>query len=291
MTNTSQDTLNRFLFEKESVRGEVVQLQQSYQQILSDHSYPKIIKNILGELLAATTLLTATLKFEGDIAVQIQGDGPVSLAVINSDHLLQVRGLSQFNSEALTEDSNLQALFGKGHMVITITPNKGERYQGIVALDKPTISQCLSNYFAQSEQLPTFIKLFADGDFASGMLLQVLPSNEDDQMNAFEHLSQLTNTISADELASLPAQEILHRLFHEEELMLFDAADVNFKCRCSRKKSADAIRSIDRNEIEQIVNEEGKVGLHCDYCNTTYNFDSIDIAAIYDGQAGTNTAH
>ncbi|GLP95928.1 Hsp33 family molecular chaperone HslO [Paraferrimonas sedimenticola] len=289
MSNTSLDSLNRYMFEQADVRGQMVQLEQSYQRMLQGHDYPLALQRLMGELLCATSLLTATLKFEGDIAVQLQGDGPVSLAVVNGTQNQEMRGVAHYQG-SLKDDANLTDLIGKGHMVITITPDKGERYQGVVALDQSSIAACLESYFERSEQLPTNIWLFADGQHAAGMLLQVLPGKDSD-LAGFEHLAQLTNTISAKELFELDAENILHRLYHQEDLRLFDAVAVEFKCRCSRERSAAAIRSIDRQELESILADMGHIALDCDYCGTKYEFDSIDVAALFDGNLSDNHTH
>lgn len=283
----TQDILHRYLFDNADVRGELVQLQNSYQQVIGSHAYPPVLQTLLGELLAATSLLTATLKFSGDISVQLQGNGPVSLAVINGNNLQQLRGIARWDGE-LADNASLADLFGQGYMVITLTPDEGERYQGVVALDKPTLAACVEDYFNQSEQLPTALWLFADGKQAAGMFLQILPSQEDHNAD-FEHLSQLTATIKAQELFTLEAQDVLHRLYHQEEVRLFDPIEVSFKCTCSRERSAAAIKTIDQAEVEAILAEDGKVEMGCEYCNAKYVFDGIDIAAIYANGTGSNT--
>lgn len=283
----SKDNLHRYLFENADVRGELVQLEQSYQEILSAHTYPTQIQELLGELMAATSLLTATLKFSGDISVQLQGDGPISLAVINGNNLQQLRGVARWDGE-LSDGATLQQLFGKGHMVITLSPAKGERYQGVVALDKDSLAACLEEYFTQSEQLPTKISLFANGKQAAGMLLQVLPS-EGDHNAEFEHLEQLTATVKAEEIFELEAEEVLHRLYHQEEVRLFDPIEVTFSCTCSRERSASAIRTVSKAEIDTIIAEQGKVEMGCEYCNTTYDFDSIDVEAIFSNTQALET--
>ncbi|WP_394132907.1 Hsp33 family molecular chaperone HslO [Shewanella maritima] len=275
----NSDTLHRYLFENADVRGEIVQLEQSYQAILAAHEYPVALQKLLGELMAATSLLTATIKFSGNISVQLQGDGPVSLAVINGNNHQALRGVARWNGE-LADDAALAELFGKGHMVITLTPDEGERYQGIVSLEHADLGACLEEYFNQSEQLPTQIKLFADGSKAAGMLLQVLPSNKESN-EEFDHLTTLTATIKAEEVFTLPATDILHRLYHQEEVRLFDPVPVTFKCSCSRERSASAIRTVSKEEVDSILAEEGKVLMGCEYCNVTYSFDAIDIAAIF----------
>ena len=277
----NNDILHRYLFDNADVRGEIVQLENSYQEVLSAHEYPVAVQHLLGELMAATSLLTATIKFTGDISAQLQGDGPVTLAVINGNNEQVLRGVSRWNGD-IADNASLQEMFGKGYMVITLTPDEGERYQGIVSLDHIDLAACLEEYFNQSEQLPTQIKLFANGKQAAGMLLQVLPTKSD-QNDDFEHLSTLTSTIKAEELFSLDAPDVLHRLYHQEEVRLFDPVDVTFKCTCSRERSGAAIKTLSQAEIEVILAEDGKIDMGCEYCKNTYSFDAIDIAALYAG--------
>lgn len=282
----NQDILHRYLFDNADVRGELVQLQESYQQVLDAQAYPPVLQILLGELMVATSLLTATLKFSGDISVQLQGNGPVSLAVINGNNLQQLRGVARWNGE-LTDNASLADLFGQGYMVITLTPDEGERYQGVVALDKPTLAACVEEYFNQSEQLPTALWLFANGQQAAGMFLQILPSQEDHHQD-FEHLSQLTSTIKAEELFTLDAENVLHRLYHQEEVRLFDPIEVSFKCTCSRERSAAAIKTLEQAEVEAILAEEGKIEMGCEYCNANYVFDGIDITTIFANGQNSN---
>lgn len=275
----SIDSLHRYLFDNADVRGELVQLDQTYQQIITSHNYPNVLKHLLGELMVASSLLTATLKFKGDIAVQLQGDGPVSLAVINGNDQQQLRGVARWKGE-LSDDASLAELFGKGYLVITLTPEEGERYQGVVALDKPDLASCIEAYFMQSEQLLTRIWLFTSDEKAAGIFLQVLPSDKD-HLDDFDHLTQLTSTTKADEIFNLPAEELLHRLYHEEQVRLFDPVEVSFKCSCSRERTSAAILTLPKEEVTSILEEQNAVELDCEYCNTHYRFDSIDIAAIY----------
>ncbi|WP_281212804.1 Hsp33 family molecular chaperone HslO [Shewanella insulae] len=283
----SKDILNRYLFDNADVRGQIVQLEKSYQEILSAHTYPEAIARLLGELMAATSLLTATLKFDGDISVQVQGNGPVSLAVINGNNLQQLRGVARWEGE-ITQDAGLQQLMGQGHMVITLTPSNGERYQGVVALEKETLAECLEQYFLQSEQLPTAIRLFANSKQAAGMLLQVLPG-ETEHNEEFEHLEQLTSTIKAEELFELEATEVLHRLYHQEEVRLFDPIEVTFSCTCSRERSGQALKTVAKEELDAILAEQGKIEMGCEYCNSSYSFDSIDVEALFKNAPKSDT--
>ncbi|OCL24838.1 Hsp33 family molecular chaperone HslO [Gilliamella apicola] len=280
---TNMDTLNRFLFDNHAIRGEITHLEQTYQAILDNHIYPVAVQKVLGELLVITSLLTATLKFEGDIAVQLQGDGPLSLAVVNGNDQQQLRGVARVKSD-IANNATLKEMVGNGYIVITITPKNGERYQGIVGLESDTLIGCIENYFMQSEQLPT--RLFAktgvynNKPVAAGILLQILPGNENTS-DSFEHLCTLTQTITSDELFELSTEEILYRLYNQEQVRLFETHNVTFKCSCSRERCEDSLMTLPANEIDQMLKEDGgKIDIHCDYCGKHYVFDAIDIAQI-----------
>ncbi|WP_442801720.1 Hsp33 family molecular chaperone HslO [Serratia rubidaea] len=292
---SNHDQLHRYLFENYAVRGELVTLSDTYRHILDNHDYPAPVQTLLGEMLIATSLLTATLKFNGDITVQLQGDGPLKLAVINGNNQQEMRGVARLQGD-IAEDSTLQQMIGNGVMVITITPAEGERYQGVVALEGETLAECLENYFRQSEQLPTrlFIRTGeADGQpAAGGMLLQVLPAQDEQNADDFDHLVQLTATIKNEELFTLPANEVLYRLYHQEEVTLYEPQPVVFRCTCSRQRCADALLTLDTDEVATMLEQDGNIDMHCDYCGSHYVFDAMDVAALYAGNTGeSNQLH
>ena len=279
-----QDQLYRYLFEHHQVRGELVQLDQTFRHMVAAQEYPAPVRQLLGELLVATSLLTATLKFEGSITVQLQGNGPLSLAVINGDHQQQLRGVARWQGE-LPANPNLKALVGDGHLVITISPDEGERYQGIVSLESDSLASSLESYFAQSEQLATRIWIRTGGTaaepLAAGMLLQALPASGEQHADEFDHLSKLTDTIKDEELFTLPAEEILYRLYHEEEVRLFAPQAIQFRCTCSRERCEQALLQVGQAEVEAMIHEQGQIDMHCDYCGTHYQFDAIDAQALF----------
>ncbi|WFB48106.1 Hsp33 family molecular chaperone HslO [Vibrio coralliilyticus] len=290
----ANNVLNRYLFEDLSVRGELVQLDEAYQRIISSKEYPAPLQKLLGELLVSTTLLTATLKFEGSITMQLQGDGPVSLAVINGDHDQKVRGVARWEGD-IADDASIHDMLGKGHLVITIDPKKGERYQGIVGLDGDNLSDILESYFANSEQLKTRIWLrlgeHNGQQRAAGMLIQVMPDGTGTPED-FEHLEQLTDTVKNEELFTLEANDLLYRLYNQEKVRLFDPQPVEFHCGCSRERSGAAIVTIDRAEVNDILAEVGSISLHCDYCGTNYTFDEAQISELFDQtDSGNKTLH
>ncbi|AWB68694.1 Hsp33 family molecular chaperone HslO [Saccharobesus litoralis] len=284
----NQDQLHRYLFEDAHVRGEIVQLKNSYQSVLTNHNYPATIKQILGELLTATSLLTATLKFEGDITVQLQGDGPVKYIAINGNNQLELRGVARY--EQAPSSTRLSDVVGQGYLVITITPTKGERYQGIVALEHETLAECLEKYFEQSEQLATSIRLFTDveSEQAAGILLQMLPTQatsdkSQEDLDKFEHLVTLTSTMTDEEIFNLQAQDVLYRLYHEENVQLFSPTAVNFVCGCSKEKTFNAIASINVAEVKSILDEQGEIKVTCEYCLTDYVFTPDELTSLTDG--------
>lgn len=280
---SKHDQLHRFLFQDDAVRGELVSVNETYKKILDQHDYPSAVNLLLGELLVATSLLTATLKFEGDITIQIQGDGPVKMLVINGNNHQQMRGVARIEG-SVTAQSSLKQMVGQGYMVITITPTNGERYQGVVALEGNTIAECLDDYFKQSEQLQTRLFIHSgeiNGEpAAGGILLQVLPSAGIESQHQFDHLVQLTATIKGEELFTLEPKEILHRLYHEEDVKLYDPQLVAFHCSCSKKRCENILLSLSDEDIEHILHERGEIDIECEFCGAVYLFNKQEIEEL-----------
>jgi len=278
-----QDLLHRYLFNELDVRGELVQIENAYNEMIADHNYPDPVKALLGELLVATCLLTATLKFEGEIAVQLQGDGPVKYAVINGDDKQNMRGIARLQSEIT--GTTVKELIGQGYMVITITPSKGERYQGIVPLEHDTLSECIESYFEQSEQLKTRLWFATDTTEGSakacGLFLQVLPVDKQKSIEDFAHLEALSNTIKNEELLHLDANTVLTRLYHEDNPRVFEPQAIKFKCGCSRDKTITALVNIGQEELLKDVAEKGTVNINSHYCLKEYVFNEQDIKSIF----------
>lgn len=288
---TSKDLLHRYIFEQHHVRGELVQISDSFDSMLKNHDYPIVVKRILGELLAVTSLMTATLKFEGEISVQLQGDGPLRYAVVNGNHQQQLRATAKFADDI--QEGNIQQLIGNGVMVITIAPKNGEKYQGVAALDKPSLTECVEQYFESSEQLRTRIWLATDlqeGQHkAAGMLLQILPVTNKASAD-FQHLEALTQTIKDEELLHLPAEQVLIRLYHEDNPKLFEPQEISYECGCSRDKTANAIVQLSYDDAMALIAEQGKIEITCQFCLTPYHFDAIDVEAVFKSPSSDSDA-
>ncbi|RJS93273.1 Hsp33 family molecular chaperone HslO [Salinisphaera sp. Q1T1-3] len=286
----ASDQLQRFLFDDTAVRGEIAQLAGAYQDVLAHNDYPAPIQHLIGELMAACALLTATVKLDGTLSVEIRGNGPLSLLMAesnpgNHERAQRLRAIARLDNQAWAEleGATLAELFGDGRIVITLDPREGRRYQGIVPLEATTIAGCIEAYFAQSEQLPTRVWLAADDDNAAGLLLQQLPSDERvADTDAWARLNHLADTLTDDELTGLPSRDVLFRLFHEEHTRLFDPAPLVFACTCSRERFGAALHQLGADELRSVIAEQGQLATQCHFCNTEYVFTPADIEALID---------
>ncbi len=280
-----KDTLHRFILEHTRVRGERVQLNATWQAVLERYNYPDNVKRILGEAFAACALLSATIKYDGSLILQIRGNGPLHLLVVQATSAGTLRGLARWKGDVPAQ--GLSAIFGKGQMVITIEPPKGEPYQGIIALQGEHIKDAIERYFTQSEQLNTRLWLASNHQQCAGFLLQELPQtsshplSEAESENSWEHAVHLADTIKPEELLSLPTQEILHRLFHEDDVRLFDAEPLRFSCACSHQRIGKMILALGPSEAREIVNEQGKIQVDCEFCNAQYNFNQKEVDKLF----------
>jgi molecular chaperone Hsp33 len=273
------DSLHRFLFENAAIRGERVRLDAAWRTVLERHDYPPVLLQLMGELTAAAVLLAATLKLEGSLILQIQGKGAIKLLVVECTGDLQLRATAKWEGEL---HGTLADMVGDGRFVITLDPQSGaQAYQGIVALEGETVAEILQHYMSSSEQLETQLWLAADENGAAGMLLQKLPEKESHDADAWPRVTKLAQTLQRDELLQLSTEELLRRLYHEEDVRLFSAQPVSFHCGCSREKVAAMLRMLGREEIDSILLEQGKVEIHCEFCNHLYVFDPVDAALVF----------
>lgn len=274
------DTLIPFLFEGEPIRGKLVRLSASWQAVLERGEYPSPVRERLGNAIAAMPLLASSLKLEGEVILQVQGDGPLKLLVAQSDHLLHIRGLARHEGEV--PEGRLAEQIGAGRLVITLQPDRGQQYQGIVPLSGEDFASCLEAYFQESEQLPTRIMLANDGATAAGLMLQRVPGELQDA-DAWDRVSQLAATLTEDELLSLEPHSILHRLFHEEDVRRYEAQPVAFRCHCSLARVEEMLRSLGAAEVDGIIQERGDIEVFCEFCNRRYVLDPVDAAALFEG--------
>ena len=274
------DSLQRFIFEGVPVRGEIVHLDATWRAVLERHDYPAPLRAVLGELMAAAALLSATLKFDGSLILQMQGSGTVKLIVVECTSEQTMRATAQWDGELAA--GSFRELVGDGRFAITIAPSDGKQtYQGIVELAGDSVSQVLEHYMAASEQLETRLWLGADGSQAAGMLLQRVPGPDGSDPDAWNRAVTLSETVTDRELLNLPARQIIHRLFHEEDVRVFDARILSFRCSCSRERVVSMLRLLGRAEVRSIVAEQGEVDVNCEFCNKRYALDAVDAEQIF----------
>lgn len=284
----AQDTTQRFIFDNADVRGELASLDSSYREILAKHAYPQPVQALLGEMLAAAVLLSTTIKYDGLLILQARSSGPLSTLMVECSSDQAVRGIARYADDLQGE--TLDELMPDGVLAITIDPVKGQRYQGIVSLEGGSLATALDSYFANSEQLPTRFRLLADGRSARGFLLQALPADRQpdaqERDETWQRLNILADTLTAEELISLDNQTLLHRLYHEEDVRLFDARPARFECSCSAERSGNALVSLGRNDVLELLQEQGgEITVDCQFCNSRYRYDEAAVLGLFEAAA------
>lgn len=290
-----KDNLQKFMFEHAGVRGELVELSETWQEILSHQNYPQPVKVILGELLAAASLLSANLKFNGTMVMQIHGDGPIKLLVVECDSAQRLRATAKLAADAVISDNatlaELVHSHGQGRFVITLDPNDKmpgqQAYQGIVPLDGDSVATIIENYMMRSEQLDTKLWLAADARVARGLLLQKLPkiggteSSVEDETEAWNRAVILGSTLKQDELLSTDINTLMTRLFWEETIRVFDPVHPQFHCNCTREKVGDMLKMLGQEEVSTAIAELNQLDINCDFCGKHYSFDQVDCAQLF----------
>ena len=239
------------------------------------------MRALLGEALISCLLLAGSIKFEGDVSLQFHGDKRLPLLLVQCDHALHVRAYAKYQDD--TGDIDYSDAFLHGKMVLVINQyNKTQAYQSVVPIRSTSMSENLTHYFAQSEQVASQVWLAVNDDCAAGMLIQLMPGQDTQQREEFwEYAVMLGQTISDHELLTLDNATILHRLYHETELRLYPARSVNFQCRCNLEKMKQVLTVLGEKDVQQLLEEKGHVDVRCDFCNQQYIFDAIDITLLF----------
>lgn len=272
-----EDILHRFIFEDLNVRGEWVKLTKSWQEAKQHQNLGESSLQLLGQALAAVTLLSATVKFKGSMILQAQGNGDIRTLVAQATDQRSIRGLIRGKPEL--QSGTLESMFGQGQLVLTVEAETGMPYQGIVPLQGGNLSIALQTYFEQSEQLNTRLWLYANKDCAVGFFLQELPLQESSRQD-WSHIEILANTITEQELFELDCEQLLYRLFHQEHIRLFDPEPIHFNCACTRANIERTLFALGRNELEEIFVERELIEVNCEFCSKHYTFDRNDIESL-----------
>ncbi|AZV94591.1 Hsp33 family molecular chaperone HslO [Kerstersia gyiorum] len=294
------DTLKKYLFTDRRVRVVTASLDQSWQDSLQHVQYPEGVRDLLGELVAAATLLTANLKLDGSLLLQIQGDGAIALLVVECRSDLSIRATVKLRSgQSWPQGVGLQALLnpgGQGRFVAVLDPRNKlpgqQAYQAVVPLVGNNVSEVLEHYMKSSEQLDTRLWLAANDKRAAGLLIQRLPDHGGtlatdselpaDQMDdSWERAVTLASTLSYQELLAHDTDILIHRLFWEESLLELPPRSIRYFCPCTRERVAGMLRMLGQQETDAIIAEQGKIEVQCDFCGKPYVFDPVDAAALF----------
>jgi molecular chaperone Hsp33 len=291
------DEVRRFIVENLPLRGHWVRLGAAWRELREHRDYSRGAQELLGEAVSASVLLAATLKFRGTLTLQLQGNGAARLLVAQCTHDFRVRALARIEpTEAVpgtdAPDSLTPELFrhlvgSEGRLGVTIeAEERAMRYQGIVPLTGRSFSECLETYFASSEQLPTRVRLAADGTAAAGLLLQRLPEGRHagepaDVDSVWADAGRGLDAVSRGELLSAPVEGTLIRNFAQHDVRLFGGAPVRFECHCGSTQVTNLLRALGADEMRDLLQEQGAVTVTCDFCNHPYRFDAVDIARLF----------
>lgn len=284
------DKLQRFVFDKLDARGAVVALKATCDEIQATHHYPPALARLLNQFSAAACLLRDSIKVDASVTIQLRSGGAIDLIMADCSSQRQVRAIAEYNTEQLPSSPELalDELSNDAVLAITITPDEGERYQGVVPIESANLEACLEDYFARSEQLPTWFRLLADTEQAVGIAIHALPSEEQAaavSLEAFSRLNLFLKTLTEKEAFELSNEQILTRLFHEESCRLFEPVEVAFGCDCSAEKSLNAIASLGADEVGELIKEQRELGhtnltVDCHFCFQRYEFELDEIAGV-----------
>lgn len=283
------DSRQRFFIQDSPVRGEVVHLSSTLHTILRQRHYPSAIGLLLGEMLTAAALLASTIKIEGRLSIQAQGSGTFKWAMAECSSNGELRALAEWDEgadfSALHSASDALNALTDAVLFINIEPTHGERYQGIVPLEGMSLAACLSQYYDWSAQIPTRLALSADAHHAGGLLLQLLPRSEDEKeqvdSDLWPRLTLLTDTLKPEELRDLSAEEILYRLYNEEQVRVSALEPLRFGCTCSRTRCEAALVQIGREAVQEILNDDIEIKMDCQFCNSQYRFGAEEALGLF----------
>jgi molecular chaperone Hsp33 len=289
-----KDHLLPFIFEEHPIKGSIVILDDSWQKVIKNHSYPSIIEDILGELLACSVLFSSSLKFDGSFSIQIQGTGPIRMLIAECNSKLQIRATASLDQDYnfTTSSSTFLELIDNANLIISINPRKSNNaYQSMVPLISNSIEEIFESFLLQSEQVASRIKLFSQDGVIGGILLQKLPSEieEESSSSLWDHLSLALESCYFADLKD--SETVLSSLAQNEELRLFSQKSISFSCNCTREKISEILQTLGEIEAKDIIKNEGSIKVTCEFCQETQEFDSIDVATLFSQTKGPGSIH
>ncbi|QCU89680.1 Hsp33 family molecular chaperone HslO [Thiomicrorhabdus sediminis] len=283
----SNNLVHRFLFKELNIRGQHILLKDAWQEMIADRHYPPAIIKLLGELTAVSVLMASGMKHKGRITLQVQGKGPISLLVVDVTHDLKIRGVAKTNQE-ITDQSTMDELLGDGQILMTLENTQTDHhFQSYVPREGDSVAEAFETFLSQSEQLPSKIWLGADGNGIGGVMIQKMPETDGHDADGWDRVVHLTTTVNTEELTGLQVDELLHRLFHEETLELFEAQEVCYDCPKDEERVKTMLRGLGEAEVRKVLEEQGEIVIHNEMCNFHMRFKKEDIDALFAEQRET----
>ena len=295
-TQEAGDEVRRFIVENRPVRGHWVRLDAAWRELCAHSDYPQPVRELLGQAVAASVLLAATLKFRGTLTLQLQGDGAISLLVAQCTHDFRLRAVARYDEERVgvvvatpkRDEEMFRHLVGtSGRVAVTVEADeRSMRYQGVVPLHGGSLADSLEEYFASSEQLPTRLILAADDERGAGFLVQKVPggpstADESELEETWKEAQRGIEKLSPADLLACPVEELLERGFAEHDMRLFRGAPVQFECRCNQGRVSGLLRALGAEEVRDILQEQGSVTVTCEFCHRPYRFEAVDVEALF----------
>lgn len=281
------DYLQTFFFQNSDIRGAIVSLEQSLADMFMSQTYNLTQKDLLAEFAAASILLSSHIKFEGRLTLQARGGLKIPLIMAECTNKQEFRGVVQ--GDGYITDLAFNQIFCNSVLAITITPEKGQQYQGVVPLQGNSLAECLEDYFRQSEQLPSRFFFYRSSEKITGIMLQAMPArhgtDEEQRQEDWDRVNYLASTMTCEEAVSLTHNDLLYRLYHQESILLIEPKPVRFLCSCSRQRMESSLFRLGREELVEITAQD-EISTQCHFCNTTYNFSKADILRLLKGAGG-----
>ncbi len=277
----SNNSIQRFLFKELNIRGQVIQLNEAWQLMIKDRHYPEAIRQLLGKLTAFSVIMANGMKHTGKITLQVQGSGPITLLVVEVTHDFKIRGVAKTN-KTIQEQLSLDELLGDGQILVTLENTQTKHhFQSYVDRTGDSIEATFENFLSQSEQLPSKIWLAATDDALGGVLIQKMPESDGLDSDGWDRIHSLTTTVTDEELTQLDSETLLHRLFHEETVELFEPQSINYECPEDKERVTNMLKSLGEEEVRKILEEQGEIVIHNEMCNFHIRFNQADLDELF----------
>lgn len=275
------NTIQRFLFKDLDIRGQHLKINQAWLKMIENRGYPDSIIALLGELTAIAVMMANGMKNKGKVTLQVQGAGPIYLLVVEVTHDLKLRGVAKTN-QTITTETTMDELLGDGQVMVTLENAQTQHFfQSFVPREGNTIAEVFETFFNQSEQLATRLWLGANAETIAGVMIQKLPGSHRQDQDGWQRVTSLSETLSTAELCACDSEELLHRLFHEETLELFEGKEIEYECPEDKERIEFILKSMGEEDVRKLLEEQGEIVIHNEICNYHLRFNEEEVNQMF----------